>query len=326
MGELISTATADEAAAWLTLFMSGEASDEDRARWAAWRGASRHNMLAWQHIESICGQLESVRSLAAYRAVTTYGRGKKVDAAARRKVIQALAWSGLFAGGAWWAARRGAAPGDGLSYATATGEQRTIELDDGSRVTLDTDSAIAVDFDRRQRTLRLQKGAIYVITAHGSAAQPDARAFTVVSDDGVVRALGTRFSVRADAKQTTVAVEQSAVAVTPRRDPALERLIHAGQQVGFSGRTIGVVEPVNIQTFSWTDGRIVTDDMRLDMFIGELSRYRPGLIRCAPEIASLQISGDFPVANTDQILDSLPQVLPVKITRLTRYWTVVSAR
>ncbi|MBN3808337.1 FecR domain-containing protein [Paraburkholderia sp. Ac-20347] len=324
-GEPISAATAEAAAAWLTVFMSGEATDADRAQWSAWRAANRQNNLAWEHIESIVGQLDVVKSKAAYQAVTSYRRGKAVDASTRRKVMQALALSGFVVGGAWLMARRDDGQDAATRYASGTG-QRTIRLDDGSVVTLDADTAIAVDFDANRRIVRLQKGAIYVVTSHGSPQHADVRPFAVVSESGRVRALGTRFAVRVNAHRTLVAVEQSAVAITPLRNPQHEQVIHAGEEVDFTDRDIGVVKPADFKTFSWTRGQIAADDMRLDAFVGELNRYRPGFVRCMPNVASLLISGDFPVSDTDRILDSLPHVLPVKILRLTRYWTVVASR
>ena len=48
--------------------------------------------------------------------------------------------------------------------------------------------------------------------------------------------------------------------------------------------------------------------------------YRPGLITLAPEVAGLRLSGVFPLADTDRILQSLVQVLPVRIHVPVRYW------
>ena len=66
--------------------------------------------------------------------------------------------------------------------------------------------------------------------------------------------------------------------------------------------------------------------MRLGHFIAELSRYRPGLLRCASEVAELRISGVYPLADSDAVLDALTQSLPVSINRRSRYWVTVSAR
>jgi transmembrane sensor len=70
----------------------------------------------------------------------------------------------------------------------------------------------------------------------------------------------------------------------------------------------------------WDEGVLVASDMRLDRFVAELRRYRPGLITLQPEVAGLRLSGVFPLGDTDRILQSLVQVLPVRIHVPVRYW------
>ena len=71
---------------------------------------------------------------------------------------------------------------------------------------------------------------------------------------------------------------------------------------------------------TWAEGVLVASDMRLDAFIDELRRYRSGLIQVAPEVAGLHLSGVFPLADTDRILQSLGQVLAVRVQMPMRYW------
>lgn len=70
----------------------------------------------------------------------------------------------------------------------------------------------------------------------------------------------------------------------------------------------------------WDEGVIVASDMRLDAFVAELRRYRPGLITLSPEVSALRLSGVFPLDDTDRILQSLVQVLPVRVHVPVRYW------
>ncbi len=71
-GQPISEATADQAAQWLTLLMSGEASHEERQRWQQWRAAHPDHERAWQHIEAITGRLKQMEPKAAYRTLSPY--------------------------------------------------------------------------------------------------------------------------------------------------------------------------------------------------------------------------------------------------------------
>ena len=67
----------------------------------------------------------------------------------------------------------------------------------------------------------------------------------------------------------------------------------------------------------------MADEMRLGEFADELARYRPGVVRCSSEVAGLRISGVFPLDDTDRILASLTDVLPVRVRMRTRYWAAI---
>ena len=82
--------------------------------------------------------------------------------------------------------------GSGAShYVTAIGERATFTLNDGSVVTLNTNSQLAVDFSEGRRDIRLSRGE----ASFDVAKNPD-RPFVVRAGEGVVWAVGTAFSVR----------------------------------------------------------------------------------------------------------------------------------
>jgi transmembrane sensor len=66
--------------------------------------------------------------------------------------------------------------------------------------------------------------------------------------------------------------------------------------------------------------------MRLADFLDELSRYRRGRLQCDARVANLLISGTYPLADSERILDMLERALPVRVQRFTRYWVNVQAR
>jgi transmembrane sensor len=68
---------------------------------------------------------------------------------------------------------------------------------------------------------------------------------------------------------------------------------------------------------------LVVNDWRLEDFVRELQRYRPGHLGCDPAVAALRISGAFHLTSTDTILDNLTSTLPVRIRRFSRYWASV---
>ncbi|MFT4066549.1 FecR domain-containing protein [Paraburkholderia sp.] len=321
-GQPISDAVADQAAGWLTLLMSGEATDHDRMRLQQWRDAHADHERAWKHIETVTGRFRLMEPDAAYKVLSPLNGPK---ALARRKALNLLLWGGAI-GGAWVLTSRTRTWQTAIAdYRTATGEQRTVSLSDGTRILLNTASAIDVRYDGQRRLVRLVAGEVMIVTGHREATGGiDRRPFVVATDEGHIRALGTRFTVRQDDGRTAVAVLQSAVEIRPN-DTSDVLVLREGERTTFSRRAIDAALPSPDRDAAWTRGQIVADNVRLGDFLADLSRYRPGIVRCEPDAANLRFSGVFPLDDTDRILQTLPTVLPVEVVLRSRYWVTVKA-
>lgn len=315
-----SETTADEASEWLTLLMSGEATDEDRQRWHQWRRRDPDNERAWQHIESFAARLKGLHPAAAHSALSL--AADRTASPGRRRAMRALFWLGTAGATGVLASRTQTWRQTAADYRTGTGEQRSVSLDDGTRITLNTASAIDVRFDGERRLVRLVAGEVMVVTGH---ARNDRRPFVVDTAEGRIRALGTRFTVRQQSDRTSVAVLESAIEITPFAASGTPRLLHAGERATFTADGIDTIATADDQTSAWTLGQLIADDMRLGDFIEELGRYRPGIVRCEPAVAGLRFSGVFPLADTDRILAMLPSVLPVQVRTRTRFWATVES-
>lgn len=321
-GRVISRATADAAADWLTLLMSGEAGDEQQRQWHQWRQAHVDHEAAWQHVESVTGRMKSLERAPAYAALSSYGASDRPSSTARRRATRMLLWGGLATGVGLLASRTGTWQASVADYRSGTGEQRDFTLEDGTRLTLNTDSAVNLRFDANQRRILLVAGEIMITTRHGSG-PADPRPLLVATAEGSIRSLGTRFTVRQRTGRTVVAVLESAVEISPWADSGGARLLHAGQQTQFSRNAVEAPHSIDERADAWARGQLVADEQRLDDFLAELDRYRPGMLRVDPQIASLRLSGVFPLADTDRILATLPSVLPVRVQWRTRFWATV---
>lgn len=313
-------AALDEAADWLMRLNAGDVTEHDRAEWALWRSSSAEREQAWQRAESLLGKLGGLPPAIAMSALD------RPDSPSRRAAIGKLAALCAMAPLAWATWQVSQRQGWSADYSSAVGERRELRLADGSQLTLNTDSAIDVLFDGTQRLIRLRRGEILVQTA------PDAvvpsRPLRVSTAEGVMEALGTRFTVRENAGQTYLAVLEGAVRVAPgAADSQALQVVHAGEKTTFNSAGTGGISPVDRSTEAWTHGMLMADNMRLGDFVEELARYRHGFVRCAPDIADLRISGAFPISDAERALNMLQLTYPITAAvRMNGYWIALSAR
>ncbi|WP_326540893.1 FecR domain-containing protein [Pseudorhodoferax sp.] len=313
-------AVVDAAVAWLVHLWSGQATAASRAEWQRWRAADPLHEQAWRRIEATDARWrDRPAGLGAAQAIAALAAARP-DAGRRRALggLTSLAVAGI----AVWAGREQIAARGWLAQVrTATGEQRRLQLPDGTQLLLNTATALDVDFSGTLRRLRLHAGELLIATA--SDTQAPNRPFVVDTPAGRAQALGTRFTVRHDADgpaahATRVEVFEGAVALHGASGSTLH--IAAGQagRLPAGGGAAEALAPPAAP--AWADGVLVANDMRLDDFVAELRRYRPGLVQLAPEVAGLRLSGVFPLADTDRILQALVQVLPVQVHVPVRYW------
>ncbi|WP_457585164.1 FecR family protein [Ensifer canadensis] len=304
----------DEALAWFVRLNSGEATAAERSAHATWMAASPLNRNEYEKLGGIWADLEMLGDPRVRRMPASVSRSSSIG---RRNFL---------AGGA---AALGVAGFVGLNglpdfllsdYETGTGELRDLALSDGSKVSLDADTAIAMDFADTRRAVRLLRGR-----ALFDVAKDARRPFIVEAGAGTTTALGTRFVVHRWADAVTVSVEESAVSVmAPDRSSAI---LQVGQNVSYGQTGLGAVADVDVQSeTAWRRGKLIFKDRPLRQVIADVNRYRSGTIRIVDsELNSLRVSGIFEVANPDGVLGAISTALPVRILRLTDYLVLLRA-
>lgn len=301
-----------EAVSW-HVRLRDTAADAGQARqgWEDWHGADPAHQRAWQRVQAVHAQLAFLPPALASQAL-----GPRPDRT-RRNLLRSLA-VGLGAGSTAWLGWQGLPWQD--THRTATGERRDIRLPDGGLLALDTASGVAVDFNARERLVRLQRGRILIATA----ADALGRSFIVETPQGRVLALGTRFMVGLDGNgRSQVLVEEKAVRLLPAAGAPQELV--AGEQAWFSADAAQSPTTADPFAASWHQGGLVAVDIALGDLIAALARYRPGYLGCAPEVAGLKVSGAFPVDDTDRALAALVSRFPLQLRRHSRYWVRVEA-
>lgn len=317
-----------QALAWLVTMWSGEATAADHQALNDWRQSSPAHEQAWLAVQQIEQRLRTVPAATGgrvLRAAASNSINGSKSSNSRRAVLRSLALmcgSGaalytLHDSQAWHTMT--------AQYATATGEQRELLLDDGTRITMNTATALDVRFEAGQRRIELHRGEIMITTGADGHRQPF-RPFVVATAHGTARALGTRFVVYQQGAHTKIQVYEGAVELRPRQRADGDQRVNVGQQAGMTAQAAEAPQPLATRPPAWLDGVLEAEQMRLPDFLAELERYRPGVIHCDPALAGLTVSGVYPLADTGKILDALAQALPVRVSYRTRYWVQLGPR
>lgn len=307
-------ATLEAAARWYVDLRTETPDAAIREAHRRWLECDPRHAQAWERLTRLQDKLGQVAPGIA-RPTLTSARAKRRDVLKVLSIVLAAGGAGSLA----W--NTTPLPTLMADQRTATGERRRVRLDDGSLVLLNTATAVDIRYSASLREIHLLSGEIQIETA----ADPQVRPFIVHTPSGSIRALGTRFVVRYDAQHTRVSVQEHAVEVRSAHSIGPAVRVEAGQQLDFDSNDTGTVQRSSPQVDAWTRGMLVIDDWRLGDFITELQRYRPGHLGCAPAVADLRISGAFHLGSSDAILDNLTSTLPVRLRRLSRYWTRVEA-
>lgn len=200
-------------------------------------------------------------------------------------------------------------------YVAATGERFEATLPDGTLVTLNTNTRIAIDFSSNERIVKLTRGQAFFKVAKN----PD-RPFIVKAADRHITALGTAFEVRLDPGRIEVVLTEGRVAIThaPERAgisaiPASEIVLAPGEAlIAVLGKPQEVVAANIEQKLRWRDGLVEFQDTPLRTAVAEMSRYsnRPMTI-ADDQVGNLRISGVFRTGDISNFGDIVSAILPV---------------
>jgi transmembrane sensor len=218
--------------------------------------------------------------------------------------------------GGWLPLRDSLHGRDTSRYATAVGERLALTLNDGSQVTLDTQSQLSVAFTSSERIVRLLRGQVYF-----KVAKDRERPFVVEVLNRRIVAVGTEFDVRMDGAQVRIAMVEGTVRVDAATLTAGEQLI---ADTALADR-VTVSDPERFT--SWLHGQIVFDNTRLADAVAELNRYSNTKIELAdPKIAQLHLSGAFATGRPALFIEAVTSYFPVQIVHTDDHLVVLGAK
>jgi transmembrane sensor len=215
-------------------------------------------------------------------------------------------------------------------YSTDFGSLERIVLDDGSIVSLNTNSAMRVRLTPELRHIVLERGeALFKV------AQDKSRPFDVEAGDTVVRAVGTEFSVRvrdsaeaggSGSPDVEVLVKEGRVAIDPPKTqkpleraaalPSSTSTLSAGEAVVISATRVRVEKVADVEVnrkLSWTEGRLWFERQTLKDVVAEFNRYnRRQMVIADPAIENLRIGGGFEATDPESFIAALERTLGVR--------------
>lgn len=313
------------AAAWRVRLM--EEGLESSAAFEAWLAEDPANEAAWRQVsapwdllgeqaanhEVVAARRQALARAAEYGATSTRRRPRR-----RAYVLSGLAASvaAIVAGALWLLAQP-------AEYRTGLGERRVVTLDDGSKVSLDSQTVVQVSYSPDTRRLKLTKGQARFDVFHDAG-----RPFSVDAGDRTVIATGTSFNIDLRHSAVVVTLIEGRVLVTPR-EAAVSLPISGKHEAAAvpldAGQTLTTsldvpmpprIENVSLDTVtSWESGRLMFDDEPLGEVVERVARYSSQTILLADErAAQLRISGVFNAGDVTTFVDTVSRYLPVQAT------------
>ena len=303
---------------WLVKLYGDDVSENDKQAFKAWLALDAAHAKAYKAVELLWRDMSvfSAASLSAKAPQKASQTGIEVQrrSAAKWSVAAGTA-AACLALVMFGAIPSDTAPINSRYYETASGELKTITLEDGSTVTLSAQSRIQSEFSASKRSVKLLNGRAYFNVTSNSS-----KPFTVSSGETVITVTGTEFDVVLRPSGVQVAVAEGSVNVTdltPESNLANRGTdLKAGEKIiadldGSLGEKAGF-DLENL--LAWQSGHLVYVNTTLGDIINDVNRYRKKPIRLQNQsLAELKITTAFKAKQSDQLLEGLEASYPVTI-------------
>ena len=308
---------ADQAVAWLLLLRSGRATDAERAAFQSWRDTDPRHDRAWQQLTAALSQTLGRLTDLSPNPVTSPARSSLHTQANRRRFLTKTV--GLAAcTGAGLLATNVRYPLENLwtDFSSATGERKHITLADGSDALLDARTRLNFDFSETRRDIYLLAGALSLKVASDSQ-----RPLRIHTAQGNIRSLGTQFMVRQEVGRSLVVVQEHEIEVTCLTGE-VARLV-AGTGARFDQQHIDAPRTDVVQEAAWQTGIIHVEARPLMQVIAALRPYYTGTLRISAAAGGLSVTGRFALDHVKGTLAALQQQLPITVSYVTPWITLV---
>ena len=288
-------------------------------RFNQWLAKDPAHAQAWEQLHRrLGGSFNTLRTLEQ-RLPGQAGEARQLllqPSASRRDALRAITGLGLLGGGLWLGASTPL--GDSLlaDLSTGRGQRQDFNLADGSRLSLNANSAVDLHFTDRQRLLILRRGELVINVA------PDPeRPLCVRTAEGEVRSPAARFLVARQEQASRVVVLQQSVQT--RLFSGVTRDLQEGQAAILYPRSIVPMVGDQRHRADWLQAKLNVLDDPLEDVVAALRPYTRGFVRVAPEIRGLRVQGVYPLDNSARAFAALAETLPIRVDHYSPWLTAI---
>jgi transmembrane sensor len=310
-GAVLEDSVAEEAVLWMVRLQSGEVASAERHAFEVWLATDPRHAAAFSRIQKGLGAAQS----SPWRGRSSAPILQAINAPSGRRTFlrNALAFGGLALSISVLGRTAGVSWPSVDELETGTAERRTWQLADGSHVQLNARSRVATAFVDNQRRLQLYQGELVLDVAKDSHTP-----FTLRTAQGVISSTGGRLMVRQNADATRLSTLEGSLQLTPGKGPSIT--IEPQRSVLFNDRVVVEQQAMRKGETAWLSGWLEARNQPLGEVVDTLRTYRRGIVRLDNSLASLSVSGLYPLDNSDQTLEMLEQQLPIRVNRFGPYW------
>ena len=308
-----------DAAVWLLRRDAGLDVEHDAA-FLAWRDASPENAATWADATAMWEACERPATedplITALRRDALQARSPRIPAIAAAAAVFVAIIGGVFA----WpqfaprlsapAAQPGPPAGAPATFANDGGAPSTYALADGSQVTLNQGSAVAVAYDGARRTVRLLRGQAFFSVTHDAK-----RPFIVAARARTITDMGTEFDVHLQGERLAVTLVTGAVSVSASREGKSIDLTSPGAQfTAAPGQKDTVVQADLERVLLWRTSTLEFSERPLADAIAEINRYGGPPARIVdPSVGNLPVTGRFRAGDPTRFARTLAEVYPLSV-------------
>ena len=300
------------AAAYFSLFRSPRATAQDYDDFERWHARDEANRIAWARVERAWEGAGAMRTDARILAIRERAlANRRPRGRWKRPLAAAVAAVALLSAGVLYQRHQLGGPSapaiasaEGQAISTGVGQQVTFRMTDGSTVTANTNSNLAVDETEVLRRTAIKRGEAFF-----DVAKNPRKPFVVEAGGVTVTALGTAFAVRDLDGSVGVTLARGQVRVdmpAAGGKEAQSALLKPGQQLVWKAGAFRIASVDVDRQLAWREGAISFDRVPLKDAVAEINRYSAQeIVIVSPALADHPISGTFRIGVTRGFLQSL---------------------